>query len=137
MRFLVDNALSPDVARSLVAAGHDAIHVRDIGLETADDLIIFQNAASTGRIVVSADTEFGTLLALRAECKPSVVLFGVGPRRGPPLRWPCFWPNCPRRKPTCTPARLSLSSKHGSGLVHFSFSAPLSGGNDFAMAITY
>ncbi len=32
MRFLVDNALSPEVARGLSDAGHSAIHVRDIGL---------------------------------------------------------------------------------------------------------
>ncbi len=32
MRFLIDNALSPRIAEGLNEAGHDAIHVRDIGL---------------------------------------------------------------------------------------------------------
>ena len=37
MKFLIDNALSPEVARLLTAAGHDALHVGDIGLGSAED----------------------------------------------------------------------------------------------------
>ena len=83
MRFLIDNALSPVLATLLEQAGHDALHVRSIGLHRSDDVVVFDRAAAEDRIVVSADTDFGTLLAARSVRKPSVIQF-----RGPGSRKP-------------------------------------------------
>lgn len=82
MRLLVDNALSPVLAELLRIAGHDAVHVREIGLQHADDEEIFERATADDFIIISADTDFGTLLARRSVSKPSLMLFrGEGSRR--------------------------------------------------------
>jgi predicted nuclease of predicted toxin-antitoxin system len=60
--------------------------VRDQGLHQADDESFVDIAAGEGRVIVSADTDFGAALAVRKETKPSLVLFRRGTPRRPTLQ---------------------------------------------------
>lgn len=84
MRFLVDANLSPKVAASLSSAGFESVHVGDVGLLTAADQVILDYAAANGLVIVSADTDFGELLALsRGAVRPSAVLLRSADRLSP------------------------------------------------------
>ena len=75
MRFLVDANLSPRLANLLETLGHDAVAVRELGLADASDEVVLERASSEARVLISHDTDFGTLLAFRGLSAPSLILF--------------------------------------------------------------
>lgn len=47
------------MARGLSNAGYDSLHVRDYGIQDADDDVILERAAIENRTVITADTDYG------------------------------------------------------------------------------
>jgi predicted nuclease of predicted toxin-antitoxin system len=74
VKLLVDQNLAQRVAQLLRDAGHDAVHVAERGMQSADDDEILRLALHEERIVISEDTDFGALLAHSGAAAPSFVL---------------------------------------------------------------
>lgn len=74
MRFLVDANLSPQVAARFCDDGYKASHVQDQNLLTASDETILRHALDTSHVIVSADSDFATMLALTGMDSPSLIL---------------------------------------------------------------
>jgi predicted nuclease of predicted toxin-antitoxin system len=75
MKFPADACISLATVRALRAAGHDATHLREQGLQRLPDAPVMEMAAAEGRTVLTFDLDFADLLALRLASSPSVVIF--------------------------------------------------------------
>jgi predicted nuclease of predicted toxin-antitoxin system len=58
VKLLLDQNLSPRLARSLAAVYPGSGHVRDVGLQAADDDAVWAYAAQHGFVIVSKDADF-------------------------------------------------------------------------------
>ena len=81
MRFLADAGISPKTVDFLRVRGHDAIHIRELGLQRASDREIVDRALADSRILLTFDLDFGEILALGVLHGPSTVIFRLGDER--------------------------------------------------------
>jgi len=87
MKLLIDNCLSPTVAKKLNEIGFTAVHVFELGLGEATDLELFNRAEKEDEIIVTADTDFGTILFTRGKAKPSIIMFKKDAVKKPGLQF--------------------------------------------------
>jgi len=83
MRFLADMGVAQRIVEWLRAEGHDAVHLRDEGLQRTPNGEIFDKAATEGRIVLTFDLDFGEIVALSGGQRASVILFRLHNTRAP------------------------------------------------------
>lgn len=75
MKFLLDMGLARHTAAFLRAEGHDAVHLRDQGLQKLEDADIIRKAQTEDRVILTHDLDFGRLIALSRKRLPSVITF--------------------------------------------------------------
>jgi predicted nuclease of predicted toxin-antitoxin system len=79
VKFLIDAQLPPALAAWLQQAGHEAAHVRDVGLREAGDDTIWAYALQAGVVIVTKDEDFAARAALAIDSeRPIVVWLRVG-----------------------------------------------------------
>ncbi|MBI2504765.1 MAG: DUF5615 family PIN-like protein [Candidatus Latescibacteria bacterium] len=63
MRFLADMGVSRSVVEWLRSEGHDAVHLREEGLQKLPDPGIFQKGGMEDRVIITFDLGFGEIVA--------------------------------------------------------------------------
>jgi predicted nuclease of predicted toxin-antitoxin system len=104
---LVDESLPRAVTRKLLAAGHDALDVRDAGLRGAPDDAVFARALSDRRIVISGDVDFANTLHFPTGSHAGIVV----------LRLPNDWSPAARAARALAAVADVLSDLAGGALV--------------------
>ncbi len=77
MRFVIDAQLPPALAHYLIAEGHEARHVSDIGLLSAPDREIWRYALDNAATILTKDEDFVSMRSL-AESGPAIVWIRFG-----------------------------------------------------------
>ena len=75
MLFLADMGVSGKIVSWLNEHGHEAIHLRDEGLQRLPDEEIFEKAVNEGRIVLTFDLDFGEIAAFSKGERCGVIVF--------------------------------------------------------------
>lgn len=61
LRFLIDEDLPRSLAPALIEAGFEAADVRDVGLRSTDDTMVFTRAVDQRRCLLSGDLGFANI----------------------------------------------------------------------------
>jgi predicted nuclease of predicted toxin-antitoxin system len=77
LRFLVDAQLPPALAEALCRSGHEAEHVADLGMTTALDGRIWEEAIARSAALVTKDRDFAVLRAASGE-GPAILWIRIG-----------------------------------------------------------
>ena len=75
MKFLVDMGVARSTVAFLRESGHDAVHLRDRGLQRLGDDGRIALALAEERVILTHDLDFSRIVALSTGRAPSVVTF--------------------------------------------------------------
>ena len=82
MKFLLDQGVPRSAATELLNRGFDAVHVGAIGMATATDEKILEEARDRDSAVVTLDSDFHALLAAAHATTPSTIRIRIEGLKG-------------------------------------------------------
>jgi len=62
VKFLIDQQLPRSLVAFIRSRGHEAAHIKDLGLAEADDRVIWREARRMGAAIISRDGDFSQAL---------------------------------------------------------------------------
>ena len=83
MKFLADMGVSVRLVTWLREQGHEAVHLREQGLQRLPNGEIFTKAVAEGRVLLTFDLDFGEIAALARGQMASVIVFRLHNTRTP------------------------------------------------------
>ena len=81
MKLLADLHISPRTVTFLRSLGHDVVRVSEIMPATSSDSEIVSRAKQEGRAILTQDLDFGNIIALSGESKPSLITLRLSTSR--------------------------------------------------------
>ncbi|MEM3563231.1 MAG: DUF5615 family PIN-like protein [Candidatus Jordarchaeaceae archaeon] len=75
MKFLVDMSISPKTVELLKRKGYEAVRVSNLGMAKSRDEEILGYAIEKDMVLLTADLDFGNILAYTKSKRPSTIIF--------------------------------------------------------------
>jgi predicted nuclease of predicted toxin-antitoxin system len=72
--FVIDANLPPALATLIEGLGHPAVHVADLAAVDSDDTVVWSLAKDRGSVIVTKDSDFPAMAAIRPNGPPIVWL---------------------------------------------------------------
>ncbi len=79
MRILADQDIWKETVDQLRAWGHDVVTASDVGLARASDIELLAKAEQDARLVITRDSDFGSLVFLGKARSKGVILLRITP----------------------------------------------------------
>lgn len=85
MLWLADECVASSLVRELRGAGHDVLYIAE-SAASLSDVEVIALASQEGRLLLTADKDFGELVFRRGQAVPGLILLRVDPENGPFVR---------------------------------------------------
>ncbi|QQO21964.1 DUF5615 family PIN-like protein [Bradyrhizobium diazoefficiens] len=85
MLWLADECIAVSLVRALRSAGHDVLYIAEFA-SSLSDLEVIGLASREGRLLLTADKDFGELVFRHGQAVPGLILLRIDPENGPLVR---------------------------------------------------